>query len=82
MPQQRQRLRLRVRALDGERDGHTTGVGFKALHLHIGAGEELLQGLSVAHLLARIRGQVIDARVADELAQQINRGLFSQPLPP
>ena len=54
--------RARLQSLDGHRAGVTTCDDL--------GGEELLETVSVAHLLAGVRGEVIDAGVADQGLQQ------------
>ena len=86
MPQQGQRLRGGIRALNRKRHGHAPRVGFEVADVdgQRGVGkqkplaEKLLQRVRIADLLAGIGREIIHARVADQVFEQGKCGILGR----
>ena len=73
MPHQEQRRRFRVAPLDPGHEAAAAGLGLVALHVEAGALEVVAEQVDVLGLLTRLDAAVVDALVADQVAQEVGR---------
>ena len=69
MSHEGQRFLVRI-AGDGHYDGNTARVGLEALNLHVFTCEEFFQAVRIAHLVAGVWREVINAGIADQLLEE------------
>ena len=69
MSHEGQRFLVRI-AGDGHYDGNTARVGLEALNLHVFARKEFFQAIRIAHLVAGVWREVINAGIADQLLEE------------
>src|SRR5205823_14775729 len=68
-----ERRRLRIAALDAGHEAAAAGLGLVALHVEAGTLEVVAEQVDVLGLLARLDAAVVDALVADQVAQEVDR---------
>ena len=64
-----ERFLVRI-AGDGHHDGDAARVGLEALNLHVFARKEFFQAIRIAHLVAGVWREVINAGIADKFLEE------------
>ena len=70
---EQERRRLRIAALDAGHEAAAAGLGLVTLHVEAGTLEVVAEQVDVLGLLARLDAAVVDALVADQVAQEVDR---------